>query len=67
MDREPDREDEDRSTVPGGDEPEPEWAEQIREERKTRTDRLREAFDAFDGSLRKSKEPQADSGDHPHV
>jgi hypothetical protein len=61
MDREPDRGDEDRSAVPAGDEPEPEWAEQIREERKTRTDRLRKAFDAFDGSLRKSKDPEGSS------
>lgn len=67
MDREPDREDEDRSAVPASDEPEPEWADQIREERRTRADRLREAFDAFDGSLKKSKQPAADSGDLPHV
>jgi len=35
------------------DEPEPDWANVIREGRKARADRLREVFDAFDGTLSK--------------
>jgi len=33
---------------PGGDEPEPEWAEEIRARRRARGDRLRELFATFD-------------------
>jgi len=38
----------------GVDEPEPAWARDIRDRRKARTDRLREVFDAFDGTLSKT-------------
>ena len=33
---------------PGGDEPEPDWAEEIRASRRARGDRLRELFATFD-------------------
>jgi hypothetical protein len=33
---------------PGGDEPEPDWAEEIRARRRARGDRLREVFATFD-------------------
>ena len=42
------------SALVSPDEPEPDWANDIREGRKLRTDRLREVFDAFDGKLSKT-------------
>ena len=36
------------ATAPGADEPEPDWAEEIRARRRARGDRLREIFAAFD-------------------
>jgi hypothetical protein len=44
------------SELVGPEEPEPDWANDIREGRKARADRLRAVFDGFDGKL--SKEPR---------
>jgi hypothetical protein len=37
-----------RTPTEGADEPEPDWAEQIRARRRARADQLREIFDSFD-------------------
>jgi hypothetical protein len=39
------------------DEPEPEWAKEIRARRKARGERLRKVFDGFDGRLAKDPSP----------
>jgi hypothetical protein len=41
------------------DEPEPDWAREIRDRRKARANSLREVFDAFDGMLsKKAQDPK---------
>ncbi len=37
--------------------PEPDWAKGIRDQRKARAERLRKVFEGFDGKLQKKPEP----------
>jgi hypothetical protein len=50
----------DATTAPGADEPEPDWAEEIRARRRARGDRLREIFATFDDEPVRREPPSRD-------
>lgn len=67
-DRDPSRDRErpvDATTAPSADEPEPDWAEEIRARRRARGDRLREIFATFDDEPVRREPPSRDGPASP--
>lgn len=56
----------DAAVSPGADEPEPDWAEEIRARRRARGDRLREIFATFDDEPGR-REPASQDREDPRT